>query len=164
MAKPTDERETPDSLFAVLDAQFDFDLDVCATRENAKCYPYLGPESVIAEDAISLDAPWSDFGSCAWMNCPYSEIPRWLTRAVYEVVQVPGFRVVCLLPSNTSALWWQDSIWKGPELTRFHPWVERRNSTFWRSRITFAPQTTGAMWPSVVVSLYVDPRDAAAAR
>ena len=36
-SKQTDEWSTPQELFDNLDKEFNFDLDPCATKENAKC-------------------------------------------------------------------------------------------------------------------------------
>ena len=40
----TDLWATPQTLFDELDAEFHFELDVCATAENAKCKRYFTPE------------------------------------------------------------------------------------------------------------------------
>lgn len=40
----SDEWETPQDLFDDYDAMFDFDLDVCATPENAKCEKFFTKE------------------------------------------------------------------------------------------------------------------------
>jgi len=60
-----DVRETPADLFAVLDREFSFDLDVCALPHNAKCPRYFTP----ATDGLSQE--WQ--GAC-FMNPP-SVIP-----------------------------------------------------------------------------------------
>ena len=36
----TDEWETPQELFNELDREFEFTLDVCATKDNRKCSNY----------------------------------------------------------------------------------------------------------------------------
>jgi hypothetical protein len=51
--------ETPQKLFDEIDAEFGFDLDVCATAANAKCRRYFSPEQ------DGLKQPWR--GVC-WMN------------------------------------------------------------------------------------------------
>ena len=58
----TDMWETPQDLFDDLDREFHFDLDVCATQENAKCKRYYTPEQ------DGLIQPWK--GTC-WCNPPY---------------------------------------------------------------------------------------------
>jgi site-specific DNA-methyltransferase (adenine-specific) len=62
------EHQTPDSLFGYLDEVFNFNLDVCATKENTKCRDYISQ----AEDFLSLEIGY-DLGSnsCFWMNPPY---------------------------------------------------------------------------------------------
>lgn len=40
----TDEWETPKEFFDILNLEFDFEVDVCALPENAKCEMYYTPE------------------------------------------------------------------------------------------------------------------------
>ena len=49
----SNEWETPQDLFDELNKEFNFVLDVCATKENAKCNSYFNIEL----DALSID--WS---------------------------------------------------------------------------------------------------------
>ena len=56
--------ETPKFLFDGLNAEFGFELDVCATPENAKCRRFFTPQ----DDALSQH--WEDV---CWMNPPYGE-------------------------------------------------------------------------------------------
>jgi len=48
MSKESDERTTPDELFVPLNKEFNFTLDVCATKLNAKCEKYF----TIEQDAL----------------------------------------------------------------------------------------------------------------
>lgn len=57
--------ETPQDLFNMLDDEFHFDIDVCATSENAKCSKFFPPP---LDDGLSQD--WQ--GVC-WMNPPYGK-------------------------------------------------------------------------------------------
>ena len=99
----TDLWATPPEFFAELDAEFGFDLDVCASPENAKCEKYYTP----ADDG--LVQPWR--GRC-WMNPPYGrEIGKWVRKA-YES-HLEGAMVVCLLPARTDTRWWHDYCRKG---------------------------------------------------
>lgn len=52
---------TPVKLFDFINKEFNFELDVCALPENAKCKSYFSPEN----DGLSQD--WK--GVC-WMNPP----------------------------------------------------------------------------------------------
>ena len=49
----TDLWETPQAFFDALDAEFGFDLDVCALPENTKCERYYTP------DMDGLSQAWS---------------------------------------------------------------------------------------------------------
>lgn len=92
----TDQWATPADLFAALDREFCFSLDVCALPENAKCEAYFTPE------VDGLRQEWQ--GTC-WMNPPYGrKIGAWMQKA-YESAQ-QGATVVCLVPSRTDTEWW----------------------------------------------------------
>jgi hypothetical protein len=71
----TDEWATPQSLFDQLDAEFGFELDVCASDWNHKTERYFNR----FDDGLAQE--WS--GVC-WMNPPYGrEISAWMRKA-YE--------------------------------------------------------------------------------
>lgn len=70
------EWETPLDFFRQWDEKFHFDLDVCATPENAKCTRYFTRE----DDGLAQD--WT--GHVCWMNPPYGRgIINWMRKA-YE--------------------------------------------------------------------------------
>ena len=118
--------ETPQEFFDELDREFGFDLDVCATAENAKHERFFSPE----QDGLKQD--WQ--GTC-WMNPPYGlGIQRWVRKA-YEA-SLNGATVVCLLPASTDTRWWHEYVMKGE--IRF---VQRR--------LSFG--TGRAPFPSVIV-------------
>lgn len=118
--------ETPPDLFDELDAEFSFDLDVCALPENAKCAKYFTPED------DGLDQEWT--GTC-WMNPPYGrEIKRWIKKASES-----GVAVVCLLPARTDTAWFHDYI------------LGRAEIRFLRGRLRFVGATSSAPFPSMVV-------------
>ena len=124
----TDLHSTPQDFFDKLNAEFGFQLDVCATKENAKVSRYFTTE----DDGLSQE--WR--GVC-WMNPPYGrEIGKWVRKA-YESAQA-GALVVCLLPARTDTAWWHDFCAKG-------------DVRFVRGRIKFGKATSGAPFPSAVV-------------
>lgn len=93
----TPEWETPQEFFDLWDKWYRFELDVCATPENAKCEHYF------TKKENGLVQPWK--GRC-WMNPPYGrEIKLWVKKA-YESGLNPGTVVVCLLPARTDTSWW----------------------------------------------------------
>ena len=73
MSSSSDDWETPLDLWEKLDEEFDFDLDVCASSENAKCATYFDIE------ADGLKQPWT---GTVWMNPPYKGIRAWMDRAM----------------------------------------------------------------------------------
>ena len=74
----SDEWETPQKFFNELNKEFNFELDVCALPENAKCKQYYSPE----QDGLKQE--WK--GVC-WCNPPYGrEIGKWVKKA-YETVE-----------------------------------------------------------------------------
>jgi len=96
----TDVWATPQNLFDALDKIFNFDLDVCALPENAKCERYFTPE---------LDGLKQDWTGTCWMNPPYGrEISSWIEKAVETANH--GHTVVGLLPVRTDVVWWQQHI------------------------------------------------------
>jgi phage N-6-adenine-methyltransferase len=124
----TDLWETPREFFDKLDAEFGFDLDVCAIAENAKCRRYFSPQ----KDGLAQE--WH--GIC-WMNPPYGRaIKTWVKKA-WESAQA-GATVVCLLPARTDTAWWHDFVMKG-------------DVRFIRGRLKFSGHKHNAPFPCAVV-------------
>lgn len=94
--------ETPDTLFDPLNNEFHFDLDVCATNENAKV------DRFYTDQDDGLRQPWR--GTC-WMNPPFGSQGQWVRKAYQESRR--GCTVVCLLPARTNTNWWHDYCMKG---------------------------------------------------
>lgn len=129
----TDEWETPQALFDQLDAEFRFELDVCALDTSAKCADYFTPE----QDGLAQ--PW--IGAC-WMNPPYGDaIADWMTKASAEAAK--GATVVCLVPARVDTGWWWDNCRQG-------------EIRFLRGRLRFGSSGAGAPFPSAVVVLGPD--------
>lgn len=150
--------ETPAELFDRLDKVFSFDLDVCATEENAKVSNFISPET----DAFLVD--WK--GSC-WMNPPYGRpeepclfphdrcrkkkcqrrghhirmrvpgVGDWVRRAI-EQVDKHDSTVVCLLPARTDTDWFQGIFNRASLLA------------FLRGRWKFVGADAGATFPSCI--------------
>jgi phage N-6-adenine-methyltransferase len=124
----SDDWATPPHVFRELDAEFGFDLDVCASATNARCVRYF------TRDDDGLAQEWR--GVC-WMNPPYGEtIGQWMEKAYYAAQA--GATVVCLVPARTDTGWW-------------HDWATRGEIRFIRGRLKFGDATVGAPFPSAVV-------------
>jgi phage N-6-adenine-methyltransferase len=124
----TDMWATPQKTFDELNAEFNFDLDVCAIAENAKCEKYFSPKD------DGLKQQW--IGTC-YMNPPYGrKIGEWVKKA-YES-SFDGAVVVCLLPSRTDTKWWHDYCMKG-------------EIRFIKGRLKFNDGKNPAPFPSAIV-------------
>ncbi len=129
----TEEWETPDYVFLALKKEFDFQVDVCATAENAKCKIYFD------KSVDGMKREWSPFR--CWMNPPYGrDIGRWMKKAFTES-QI-GALVVCLIPSRTDTKWWHDWVMKSSEIR------------FISGRISFGDSKNSAPFPSCIVIFY----------
>lgn len=127
-ASDTPEWSTPPDLFAVLDAEFGFTLDVCATAENAKCAQFF-----TAQDD-GLAQVW---GGVCWMNPPYGGVIKdWVTKARAESQR--GATVVSLVPARTDTSWWWDNCRYG-------------EIRLLRGRLHFGGGDTSAPFPSAVI-------------
>ena len=126
----TAEWATPPALFNELDAVFGFDVDVCATHDNAKCDQYFTEE----EDGLTQD--WSE--RICFMNPPYGTvIGQWVEKAYTESKR--GATVVCLLPARTDTGW-------------FQKWCSKAQcQLFLRGRVKFGDGQNSAPFPSVIV-------------
>lgn len=127
----TPEWETPQNLFDLLDAEFGFTLDVCATAENAKC------DAFYTEEDDGLAQRWTVASGACWMNPPYGrEIAAWIAKAHQE--GDAGATVVCLVPARTDTDWFWDHARHG-EVRLLH------------GRLRFGEAASGAPFPSAVV-------------
>jgi phage N-6-adenine-methyltransferase len=125
----SDNYPTPQWLFDILNDEFHFTLDVCASQDNHKCEHYFSvPENGLIQkwDAISF------------MNPPYGrEIKAWMTKASEEAKI--GNIIVCLVPARTDTEWWWENCIHG-------------EIRFLRGRLQFI-EGQAAPFPSAVVVL-----------
>ncbi len=133
MTSKTDMWATPQDLFDKLNDLHNFDVDVCAVPENAKCKKYFTPEM----DGLKQD--WHKYKSC-FMNPPYGrEISKWVKKA-YEEAQ-KGTKVVAVLPARTDTRWFHDYIYMmyGVEMELL------------KGRLKFGNSKNSAPFPSMIV-------------
>lgn len=125
---------TPKPFFTRLNAEFDFEIDLAATEDNALCPAFFSP----AQDSLSQTWTTSP-GKAAWLNPPYgSSIPAWVEKAYRSSVE-NGATVVVLIPSRTDTAWWHDWAMKADEIR------------FVRGRLRFEGAPSSAPFPSSVL-------------
>ena len=128
MSSNSDRWETPQKLFDELNQKYNFEIDVCALPENAKCENYFSPE---------VDGLKQDWTGVCWMNPPYGrEIGKWMKKALESSRN--GATVVCLVPARTDTAWWHDYAMNGE--------IE-----FIRGRLKFGNSKNSAPFPSAIV-------------
>lgn len=105
----TDEWETPDDFFRVVDAEFSFTLDAAVSKTNHKVGRWYSKDgSGLGRNG--LDKDWT--GEVVWLNPPYSNIGPWVKKA-FEESKKPATIVVLLLPANTDTRWFSDFCLQG---------------------------------------------------
>lgn len=126
----SEEWGTPQELFNRLNKEFNFTIDICASKENTKCPKYYTKE----EDALK-----QEWGGVIWMNPPYGrQIGNWVKKAK-EIARQGKATVVCLLPARTDTAWWHDYAMKADEIR------------FIKGRLKFGDGKGSAPFPSAIV-------------
>jgi len=118
-----------------LDDEFEFTLDVAASKENTKCTNYISEE----QDAMRVS--WS--GAC-WLNPPYGRgysLSAWVRRANEQAKN--GCIVVMLIPARTNTEWW-------------HTYCQPAEVRFVRGRPKFGGAKYGLPWPLAIVIMKPD--------
>lgn len=127
----TDEWATPQGLFDEWNEAYQFELDVCATAENAKCKDFFTKE----QNGLAQD--W--YGKRCWMNPPYGkDIGLWLDKA--SKTARPVWPVVCLLPARTDVKWFHQYCYNKPNV-EIH---------FLKGRLKFGGSKNSAPFPSMI--------------
>ena len=128
----TNEWTTPQTLFDELNNEFNFTLDPCCTKENAKCKKFY----TMAEDGLSQT--WAN--EVVFMNPPYGrEIGKWVEKA-YNEHKKNNITVVCLIPARTDTTYWHKYIFgKATEIR------------YIKGRLKFGESKNGAPFPSAIV-------------
>ena len=104
----TNEWETPEELFSLLNNFFKFNLDAASTDENAKCERHF----TIEDDGLSQD--WG--GNTVWLNPPYGrELGKWVKKS-YEESKKPNTTVVILIPARTDTSYWHNYVMKASDI------------------------------------------------
>lgn len=124
----TCEWSTPQDLFDKLNSEFNFELDVCASKENHKCERYFTKED---------DAFLNKWSGRIWCNPPYGrDIGRWV-----EACANHNNISVMLLPVRTDTKWFHKFIYNNPNA----------KIRFIKGRLKFNNAKNPAPFPSMIV-------------
>lgn len=123
--------ETPQELFDTLNNVFNFEVDVCAVPETAKCSYFYTPE---------IDGLSQTWDNTCWMNPPYGrEQIKWIEKAYRESLKT-GTTVVCLIPARPDTKVWQNIIFPNAS-----------NICFLKGRLKFGNSKDSAPFPSALI-------------
>lgn len=121
------EWSTPQGFFDLLNKEFNFTLDACASSSNHKCVKYY----TLLDDGLSQD--WSN--ETVWLNPPYGRgVGKWLEK-LYKS-NVVG---VALIPARTDTRY-------------FHDWVVGKCEVrFVKGRLKFGDSKNSAPFASLLL-------------
>ena len=125
----TVEWTTPKTVFDELNKEFNFDLDVASTHENALC------EKHFTQAENGLVQSWGGYN--VFCNPPYSNLGEWIKKAYEERNQANC--IVLLIPSRTDTKAFHEYIYHKAEIR------------FLKGRLRFGDGTKPAPFPSMVV-------------
>lgn len=122
---------TPKDFFDELNKEFNFSLDPCATKDNAKCAKFYTKE----EDGLTKD--WR--GNTVFCNPPYGrDIKKWVKKCSEEGKK-EGTVVVMLIPARTDTTYFHEYIYNKAEIR------------FIKGRLKFGNAQNSAPFPSMLV-------------
>ncbi len=106
MESISQEHETPNEIFKPLDNEFNFEIDLCATKENAKCPIYYTKKD---------DCFTKDWNKTSWANIEFVRAKKYAKR-MFEHSKKFGSTLVmlCTVKSNTN--WWRDYVMNSKEV------------------------------------------------
>ena len=143
---------TPDDLWQVVNAEFKFDIDVCARAGNAKCDNFIPPR----DNALSEDVSWLDTMShygprVAWCNPGFARPLPWLEKAWREARK--GGVVVVMGLAGCSTEWFDYCARNCTEIRLLSPRVQFvappgiKQSSNARENALFVFRRTPRGWP-----------------
>jgi phage N-6-adenine-methyltransferase len=125
-----DDWGTPLELFHTLQQECSFELDVCATPENAKCDLCLTPEM----NALEVD--W--FGK-TWMNPPFSKVHLFIKKQIQELEAGHVEESWALVAARPDTQWFLAAVSHACEVR------------FLKGRLTFEGAKSVAPFPSAIL-------------
>jgi len=135
----SDEWQSPQPLLDFLKQFYSFDVDVCASPENAKCKKFFTKKD------NGLKKEWKA-GQTHWMNPPYSRAGEWVSKAAKSAKE--GAIVIGLLANRSSSGWYRDHVAPNALVVLLHGRVAYTTAGDLRTNMSSAPfASILAIWP-----------------
>jgi len=116
------EWRSPTNFWGAINNEFNFDIDVAASKENALCEFHIDAQ----EDALNPDTAWldpSDGLLRAYCNPGFGNMLPWVLRAPQEAAR-DSSAIVCVLGlCAPSTKWWQAAVASASEIRLLSPRV-----------------------------------------
>ena len=123
---------TPQDLFDKLNSVFNFDIDLAAADDTAKCEKYYTEE----DDAFQYE--WNEKN--AYINPPYGRYQiKWIERASEQSKKYNN-TIVMLIPARPDTKAWQNVIFKSASTI-----------CFIKGRLKFSDRRDSAPFPSALI-------------
>ena len=106
MASLSQEYETPDELFNILNNEFHFNIDICASEKNHKLDNYYSKND---------DCFTKNWNTTSWINPEFIRVKKFVKKA-YEDSTKFGSTIVMLVLSKTNTNWWRDYVMNSKEV------------------------------------------------
>ena len=140
----SDEYETPQWLFNLLNNVFHFELDPCA-KPQIESQKRIKTRFVMTQDFDGLTKTWNNYST--FVNPPYSKVRKWVEKAMIEFNERASNEkkpapIVLLVPARTDTKWFH----KIAE----HPYCKL---LLLKGRLKFHNTKTSAPFPSCIIIL-----------
>lgn len=168
-SRASDEWETPQPFYDLLNKEFKFQLDPCCTINNQKAPTGMGlmPPCGYGDcerlgkwnhiTACGLETDWYENGyKRVFVNPPYSQITVFMCKA--ETESKKGAIVACLIPSRTDTVQWHKYCMQAYEIRFVKGRLKFQNRTLPKEKIT------SATFPSSVIIFDEKKKQAALAK
>ena len=118
---PRQEWRTPPELFAALDAEFHFDIDVAASVDNHLCPTFIDTKG----DGLTTEwfgDPWVT--ASAFCNPGFSDMRKWIFRAEEQTKSCNGSSAVVIGLASVASAWFEFAATYATEIRLLAPRVQ----------------------------------------
>jgi phage N-6-adenine-methyltransferase len=117
---PRQEWATPPDFIDAIKREFQIDIDVSASIENAVVPNYIDAE----RDGLMSRWFYLLATKTAWCNPGFSNMAPWIEQAIRQVSTGPGLTAVVMGLVSPSTKWWETAVEAGAEIRMLSPRVQ----------------------------------------